>query len=92
MTAPTDVEGVDDGVAPQAQRPGPLAFLLLGLLSLYRMTLSPLLGSACRFEPSCSRYASQAVRRHGAMRGGLLALRRIGRCHPFHDGGYDPVP
>ena len=58
----------------------------------YRMTLSPLLGGHCRFEPSCSRYAQQALLRHGARRGGWLALRRLLRCHPFSPPGFDPVP
>ena len=66
--------------------------LLLGLLSVYRYAISPLLGRNCRFHPSCSEYAVEAVERHGAMRGGWLALKRVGRCHPFHSGGYDPVP
>ncbi|MBV9293683.1 MAG: membrane protein insertion efficiency factor YidD [Frankiales bacterium] len=66
--------------------------LLLLLISAYRRLLSPLLGPHCRFEPSCSRYAEAAVREHGAARGGWLALRRLSRCHPFHRGGYDPVP
>ena len=73
-------------------RRSPLALLLLGVLALYRALISPLLGPACRFEPSCSRYATTAIQRHGALRGGALALRRISRCHPFHAGGYDPVP
>jgi len=68
------------------------ARLLLWLLAGYRRWLSPALGNACRFEPSCSRYAAGAIRRHGALRGSLLALRRIARCHPFHSGGFDPVP
>ena len=58
----------------------------------YQLTISPFLGSACRFEPSCSHYAMQAVERHGVFRGLWLGLRRIGRCHPFHAGGFDPVP
>lgn len=66
--------------------------LLLGLIRLYRLTLSPVLGSACRFEPSCSRYASGAIHSHGAARGSGLAIRRLLRCHPFCEGGYDPVP
>lgn len=70
----------------------PLAWLAVGLLRLYRLTLSPLLGPACRFEPSCSRYAIEAIERHGLARGAVLAVRRLGRCHPYHDGGFDPVP
>jgi putative membrane protein insertion efficiency factor len=64
---------------------------MIGALRLYQLTLSPWLGPACRFEPSCSRYAIAAIRRHGPMRGGWRALRRLARCHPFHPGGYDPV-
>ena len=65
---------------------------LLLLIDLYRVTLAPLIGGFCRYEPSCSRYADEAVRRHGPRRGAKLALRRLLRCHPFHKGGYDPVP
>jgi putative membrane protein insertion efficiency factor len=58
----------------------------------YQLVLSPLTGGACRFEPSCSRYALEAIERHGAARGLWLALRRVGRCHPFARPGIDPVP
>jgi len=61
------------------------------LLWLYHVTISPLLGSSCRFAPSCSVYARDAVRRYGVMRGGWLAVRRLARCHPRHPGGWDPV-
>lgn len=69
-----------------------MASLLRVLIWLYRMLLSPVLGPRCRFEPSCSAYAMEAVKRYGAGRGSLLALWRIGRCHPWGGCGYDPVP
>jgi putative membrane protein insertion efficiency factor len=65
---------------------------LLVLVSFYRRALSPFLTQRCRFVPSCSAYAEEALRSHGAAHGSWLALRRVGRCHPFHPGGYDPVP
>jgi len=68
------------------------ARLLLWLLAGYRLVLSPLLGPHCRFQPTCSAYAGEAVRCHGALRGGWLALRRVARCHPLGGAGYDPVP
>jgi putative membrane protein insertion efficiency factor len=66
--------------------------LLLGVLRAYQYTLRPLLGANCRFYPSCSDYAREAIDRHGAARGSWLAARRIARCHPYHAGGFDPVP
>lgn len=62
------------------------------LIRAYQLVLSPWLGSRCRFSPSCSEYALEALRVHGVMRGGWLAIKRLGRCHPWHAGGHDPVP
>ena len=74
------------------RRPSPLARALMGLIWFYRTLISPLLPPRCRFYPSCSAYALEAVRVHGAGRGSWLAVRRLGKCHPFHPGGLDPVP
>ena len=84
MSAPVD----------RVATPGPrgLAIWLIGLVRAWQLLLSPLLGPSCRFHPSCSAYASEALVRHGAARGSWLAARRIARCHPFHVGGFDPVP
>jgi putative membrane protein insertion efficiency factor len=65
---------------------------LVLLVRLYQRLVSPMLPAACRFHPSCSSYAATAVERHGALRGGWLAARRLLRCHPYHPGGIDPVP
>ncbi len=69
-----------------------MARLFLLLIDAYRVTLSPLVGGYCRFVPSCSVYAEEAIRRHGAWRGARLAATRLLRCHPFRPGGFDPVP
>jgi uncharacterized protein len=66
--------------------------VLIGIVQLYRWTLKPWLGQACRFEPTCSAYALQALREHGAAGGSYLATRRLLRCHPWCQGGHDPVP
>jgi len=66
--------------------------LLLGLIRAYQLTLAPFVGQQCRFTPSCSRYAAEAIRVHGPARGSWLAMKRIGRCQPFCEGGIDPVP
>jgi hypothetical protein len=65
---------------------------LIALVRAYQALFRPLLGANCRFYPSCSDYAREAIERHGALRGTWLAVKRIGRCHPYHPGGYDPVP
>ena len=73
-----------------------MARLLLALIRVYQLTLSRLIrwaaGDVCRFEPSCSAYAAACIADHGALRGSLLSVRRLCRCHPFHPGGYDPPP
>ena len=66
--------------------------LALFLIRLYQLTLSPLLGTRCRYHPTCSAYAQEAIMRYGFFRGALLGARRLIRCHPFHEGGIDPVP
>ena len=69
-----------------------MQWLFMGLIRLYQRTLSVVLPSSCRFYPSCSQYGYEAIQKYGALRGGWMAVKRIARCHPFHPGGYDPVP
>lgn len=69
-----------------------LAWPLLALVWLYRVLISPWLGNNCRYEPTCSKFALEALREHGAFHGTWLAAKRIGRCHPWGGSGYDPVP
>ena len=66
--------------------------VLLGLIRFYRAAISPHFPACCRYTPTCSQYALEAIQKYGALKGGILALRRILRCNPFHRGGYDPVP
>ena len=70
----------------------PMQAFLIGIVKGYRLFLSPWLGSACRFEPTCSVYSIQALEAHGAAKGAYLTLKRLGRCHPWCEGGLDPVP
>lgn len=70
----------------------PAQRLLIALIRLYQLVLSPFIGNQCRFTPTCSHYAREAVEKHGAIKGAWMAMRRIGRCHPWHPGGHDPVP
>ena len=74
------------------RKPGLLGYTLLAFVRGYQVLLSPIVGGACRFEPSCSRYMTEAIERHGAGRGAWLGIRRLARCHPFGSHGYDPVP
>ncbi|MGZ8225948.1 MAG: membrane protein insertion efficiency factor YidD [Methylovulum sp.] len=69
-----------------------MRFMLIAIIKFYKYFISPLLGSSCRFYPSCSTYSLEALQRHGAIIGTYLTLRRLLKCHPFHEGGIDPVP
>lgn len=104
MTAPVPAERQPELAAeplpsrlPPSQLPAykaynPVRLGLIGFLRLYRLLISPLYGQVCRFYPTCSAYALEAVRHHGALAGSYLSARRLARCHPWSSGGYDPVP
>ncbi len=90
-TGPSPAGSSPAGPSPPPPQ-SPAARLILGAILAYRYSLSAVLGRQCRFAPTCSEYAADAVRSHGAVRGGWLGLKRIGRCHPWGGSGYDPVP
>ncbi|MDY6822327.1 MAG: membrane protein insertion efficiency factor YidD [Thermodesulfobacteriota bacterium] len=69
-----------------------MKYIIITTIRLYQLIVSPLIGPACRFYPTCSEYACVSVRRYGALKGTFLSVKRIVKCHPFHPGGYDPVP
>ena len=69
-----------------------MKWILILPIKAYQKFISPALPPACRFQPTCSHYGYEAIKKYGLIKGGWLAIRRIGRCHPFHPGGYDPVP
>ncbi|MFP4146308.1 MAG: membrane protein insertion efficiency factor YidD [Halorhodospira sp.] len=69
-----------------------MRWLLIGVIRIYQYVISPVVGPRCRFLPSCSEYAAEAIARYGLWRGGWLAARRVSKCHPWHPGGLDPVP
>jgi putative membrane protein insertion efficiency factor len=69
-----------------------MKYLFLMLIRFYQYAISPLFGSSCRYTPSCSQYGVEAIKKHGAWKGGWLTIKRIGRCHPWGGSGYDPIP
>ena len=69
-----------------------MARLLIGLIKVYQYTLSPFIGQQCRFSPTCSQYAIDAINKYGGLKGFYLGLKRLARCHPWHAGGHDPIP
>ncbi len=78
-------------LASDKHRVSIFAYPFLALILIYRYTLSPIIGQSCRFYPTCSHYAEDALRKYGAWRGSIMAVKRILKCHPWHEGGYDPV-
>lgn len=89
MNIPESSKAVMPGLAGITGIPGRV---IIAVIRLYRLLLSPWLGNQCRFYPSCSHYAEEAVQHHGALKGSALTLRRLAKCHPWHEGGCDPVP
>ncbi len=92
VRADKELEVMDGMQAVDAGRPSLLASAMLGIIAFYQRFLSPAHPACCRFAPTCSAYAAQAIRRHGALKGSGLAFWRLLRCQPFSKGGYDPVP
>jgi putative membrane protein insertion efficiency factor len=90
--APNNAPFAPSTPTPLPTRQRVLAWPLIALVKLYQFTLSPIMGRQCRFYPTCSWYALEALRTHGPLRGTWLTIKRLARCHPFHQGGYDPVP
>ncbi|MBC6937651.1 MAG: membrane protein insertion efficiency factor YidD [Chloroflexi bacterium] len=84
--------GSSGAAGRRAERRRVMKWLALRAIRLYKRFLSPMLPSACIYTPTCSEYTYQAIERYGLIRGGWLGVKRIARCHPFHEGGYDPVP
>jgi putative membrane protein insertion efficiency factor len=82
-------ERADDALQPRA---GFAARFGIKLVRLYQRWISPMLPASCRYQPTCSQYTLEAIRKYGLIRGSWMGAKRIGRCHPFHPGGYDPVP
>ncbi|MBK6292137.1 MAG: membrane protein insertion efficiency factor YidD [Ignavibacteria bacterium] len=76
----------------QQKRLTPIAVVLVAIIRFYRVAISPMFPSSCRFTPTCSQYTLEAIRSYGAIRGSWLGVKRISKCHPFHRGGHDPVP
>jgi putative membrane protein insertion efficiency factor len=91
MTSSAQAAGHAAPASP-GRRLSPLAFLLLAIVRGWRVVSPVLASGSCRFHPTCSAYALEAIQLHGGLRGGWMAVKRVGRCHPFSTGGYDPVP
>ena len=87
---PVPIRGIKPPLVDAASRA--VAAVLMGMVRLYQITLSPYIGGQCRFHPTCSNYALDALANHGPLRGSWLALKRLLKCHPFHPGGFDPAP
>jgi uncharacterized protein len=69
-----------------------MKYILMGIIKVYKYAISPLFPNSCRFYPTCSEYSFEAIKKFGSFKGGWLGIKRISKCHPFHPGGYDPVP
>jgi putative membrane protein insertion efficiency factor len=69
-----------------------MKYILMGIIKVYKLLISPLFPNSCRFYPTCSEYSYEAIKKFGSIKGGWLGVKRISKCHPFHPGGYDPVP